>query len=150
MKQEDAFYPHWTCEPPTERTYRSIFKWGDPKGFKHPNARLYRLLKEKLNMTDSDFAVKKRVGDEEVRISQTARLSDEQIDAFRRLVGKENVEQDDFARARFATGKTTEEAMMLRQQAIGPVADLVAHPRDKHDVAAIVRYCSRSEADSLS
>ncbi len=145
MKHGDPFYPDWTSKPPGERTYRSIFKWGDPKGFKHPNQRLYRLLKEKLKMTDEQFATRRHTGDENVRISQVVRLSEEQIAAFRRLVGKENVEQDDFARARFATGKTTEEAMMLREEAIGPVADLVIHPRDKHDVAAVVDYCNQEK-----
>ncbi|MBI4965742.1 MAG: FAD-binding oxidoreductase [Desulfomonile tiedjei] len=143
MKHEDAFYPDWTGEPPKDRTYRSIFKWGDPQGFKHPNVRLYRLLKEKLNMTDGDFTHKTNTGDEEVRVSRPVILSSSQIEIFRDLVGEENVDQDDFARARFALGKTTEEAMMLREGEVGPVADLVVHPRDKHDVMRVVEYCNQ-------
>ncbi len=145
MKHEESHYPEWTSQPPNEKTYRSIFKWGDPKFFKHPNPRLYRLLKEKLNLTDRDFSSKKHSGDDEVRISHPVTLSAEQIDVFRRLVGEENIERDDFARAKFATGKTTEEALMLRDKAVGPVADLVAHPRDKHDVAAVVDYCNQQK-----
>jgi len=145
MKHEEKFYPDWTREPPKERTYRSIFKWGDPHGFKHPNLRLYRFLKERLLMTDADFAQKKNTGDEEVRVSQAVKLSDPQVEVFRRLVGKENVDLDDFARARFSTGKTTEEAMLLREGTIGPIADLVVHPRDKHDVAHVVDYCNQQK-----
>ena len=37
------------------RTFRSIFKWGAPDRFKHPNARLFAMLKDKLEMTDADF-----------------------------------------------------------------------------------------------
>ncbi len=145
MKHDETFQPDWTNEPPKERTYRSIFKWGDPTGFKHPNPRLYRLLKEKLGMTDADFARKQQTGDEDVRISQAVTLSSEQIEVFQRLVGKDNVDLDDFARARFSTGKTTEEAIMLREASVGPVADLVVHPRDKNDVAAVVDYCNQQK-----
>ena len=40
---------------PPVGTYRSIFKWGDPNEFKHPNSKLYKLIKETFNMTDDDF-----------------------------------------------------------------------------------------------
>jgi alkyldihydroxyacetonephosphate synthase len=143
MKNVNNFYPDWIHEPPKERSYRSIFKWGDPEGFKHPNPKLYGLLKERLGMTDDDFTHKKGIGNEEIQICQSVCLSPVQIDALRNIVGDENVNQDDFARARFATGKTTEESMMLREGTLGPLPDLVIHPRDKCDVVRIVEYCNK-------
>jgi alkyldihydroxyacetonephosphate synthase len=142
MAKNGLFYPDWTNDPPKEKSYRSIFKWGDPHGFKHPNRKLYLLLKETFHLTDDDFKHKQQTGNDEVRIAQPVGLSGVQIDTFRELVGPENVAADDYSRVRFATGKTTEEAMMLRDGDAGPVADLVLHPRDKQDVVKVVEYCN--------
>jgi alkyldihydroxyacetonephosphate synthase len=142
MKQDGTFYPDWTNEPPKEKSYRSIFKWGDPHGFRHPNRKLYALLKEKFHLADDDFKHKQLTGNDEVRVTQPIRLSTAHIDTFRELVGPDNVETDDYARVRFATGKTTEEAMMLREGTTGPVTDLALHPRGKEDVVKVVEYCN--------
>ena len=32
------FVPSWYTQPTPAGTYRSLFKWGDPAGFKHPNS----------------------------------------------------------------------------------------------------------------
>ncbi|MEW6531195.1 MAG: FAD-binding oxidoreductase [Thermodesulfobacteriota bacterium] len=143
MKQDGTFYPDWTNEPPGEKSYRSIFKWGDPHAFKHPNRKLYVLLKETFHLTDNDFKHKQGTGNDEVRVTQPIRLSAAQIDTFRELVGSDNVNSDDYARVRFATGKTTEEAMMLREGTSGAVTDLVLHPRGKEDVVKVVEYCNQ-------
>ena len=37
MPKKDAFYPDWYHRVPPEKSYRSIFKWGYPDTFKHPN-----------------------------------------------------------------------------------------------------------------
>ncbi len=49
------FYPNFTEKKPEEKSYRSIFKWGAPDKFKHPNKRLYKMLKETFKLTDADF-----------------------------------------------------------------------------------------------
>ena len=38
MKQNKTKQPNWIEEITPPNTYRSLFKWGDPGGFKHPNA----------------------------------------------------------------------------------------------------------------
>jgi len=48
---------------------------------------------------------------------------------------------DDYARVKYSHGKTTEEILELRRGIIREVADVVVHPRDKHDVQKIVQYC---------
>ena len=50
---------------------------------------------------------------------------------------------DDYSRVKYASGKTTEEMLELRQGIIREVADVVVHPRDKHDVQKIVEYCDK-------
>ncbi len=46
MSKKESFTPAWTEEAPRQGTYRSIFKWGDPTGFKHPNRGFYGMIKD--------------------------------------------------------------------------------------------------------
>jgi len=129
MSGEADFYPDWTS-------------WGDPDGFKHPNRRLFALLKEKLQVTDDDFREKKNEGNEAVSCDIPVGLSEVQIEALKNIVGAENVAADDYSRVKYSSGKTMEEAMDLRGGIVGEVADVVVHPRGKEDVAKIVEYCN--------
>jgi alkyldihydroxyacetonephosphate synthase len=142
MSKKESFTPAWTEEAARKGTYRSVFKWGDPAGFKHPNRRFYGMMKDVFEITDADFAQRYEEGNETVRCEQPIRLSDEQISAFRKIVGEDNVEIDDYARVKYTTGKTMEEAMKLRKGIVADPADLVVHPRDKADVQKIVAYCN--------
>ena len=58
MNKKKEFNPAWTDRAPEIGTYRSIFKWGAPDRFKHPNAGFYALLKDELGVTDADFQKK--------------------------------------------------------------------------------------------
>jgi len=141
MPDTKRFYPKWTDTPPEPGTYRSIFKWGDPDRFLHPNQRLYEMIKEKFQMADTDFYEKKNQGKEKVSINRPVKLSKEHINTLTSFVGKENVSSDDYSRVKYGSGKTTEEAMRLRNGICQDVADFVMHPRSKEDVEKIVKYC---------
>ena len=141
MKPQKPFSPDWRSTPPEPGTYRSIFKWGAPQGFKHPNARLYRMVKEVFAMTDADFSQPRSTGDAPVGFDRPPSLPPAHVAALTRIVGRENVSQDNFSRLRHATGKTMEEALRLRREMVGDLPDLVVHPRHKEDVTAIVAYC---------
>jgi len=120
-----GFNPDWTDKPPRQGTYRSIFKWGAPDGFKHPNQRLYDLIKKEFQMTDADFKIKQNQGNEQVKLARRARLTDQQVERFIQIAGRENVSLDDYSRAKYASGKTMEEAMQLRRGIAGETADLI-------------------------
>jgi alkyldihydroxyacetonephosphate synthase len=135
------FQPDWRETPPKEKSYRSIFKWGDPEGFKHPNSKLYEQMKETFVMTDDNFKHKASDGNEQVEYRQRGRMSSSTIRKFERIVGKKNISTDDYNRLKYATGKTAEEAMKLRKGIVDRVADLVVHPRNKKDVQEIVKFC---------
>ena len=45
MKKQKVI-PNWFNEPTPAGSYRSLYKWGDPAGFKHPNSGLVKLLME--------------------------------------------------------------------------------------------------------
>ncbi|MCP4132692.1 MAG: FAD-binding oxidoreductase [bacterium] len=143
--KNDEFYPDFSEEAPKETSYRSIFKWGDPKGFKHPNKKLYKELKETFDLTDDSFKQRIDEGLEEVSCKQKVKLSKPQISAFTKIVGEENVSIDGYDRVKFSSGKTIEEAMKLRKGQIDAVSDLVVHPRDKEDVLKIVQYCDKQK-----
>ena len=145
MPDSKNFYPKWTAAPPEPGTYRSIFKWGDPNKFKHPNRKLYEMIKEKFQMADSDFFERKSRGDKKVNIDRQVKLSAGHIDMFTSFVGKENVSSDDYSRVKYGSGKTTEEAMSLRSGICQGIADLVVHPRSKEDVQKIVKYCDQQQ-----
>ncbi len=145
MNHGKEFYPDWVNEPPNRGSYRSIFKWGAPDRFKHPNRRLYRMLKERFHLTDAHFQEKRNLGNEQVRLNQPIKLSDEQRRDLTAIVGEENVASDDYSRVKYATGKTMEEAMNLRIGKACAAPDVVLHPRDKEDVHRIVDYCDEQK-----
>ena len=56
---KNSFQPSWYEGISPKNSYRSIFKWGAKDEFKHPNKRLYELIKKTFNMTDEDFKDRK-------------------------------------------------------------------------------------------
>lgn len=146
-KNKNVFQPDWRESAPEKNSFRSIFKWGSPVGFKHPNERLYALLKETFKLTDKDFSTKVSQGDEEATLdkSHAITLSEKQVSAFEKIVGNENINSDDYSRIKFSSGKTMEEALELRNQTVKKVSDLVVHPKNKEDIQAIVTYCNKEK-----
>jgi alkyldihydroxyacetonephosphate synthase len=145
LMKSTKFRPDWTEKPPVPGTYRSIFKYGNPQHFKHPSDAWYRMMKQDFQLSDADFTGKVKEGLEQVTINRPINLQKQQIEAIQNIVGKENVSQDDYSRVKYASGKTTEEMLELRQGIIREVADVVVHPRDKHDVQKIVAYCDKEK-----
>ena len=136
------FHPDWTEKAPAPGTFRSIFKYGDPHSFKHPSDKWYEMMKREFHLNDADFLKKQEEGHAPVVMNRPTALTPSQIEQLKAVVGPENVALDDYSRVKFAYGKTTEEMLELRQGIIREVADVVVHPRDKHDVRKIVEYCN--------
>lgn len=139
------FRPDWTEKPPVPGTYRSIFKYGNPQQFKHPSDAWYKMIKQDFHLSDNDFTRKIKEGLEQVILNRPINLKQQQIEAIQAIAGKENISLDDYSRVKYASGKTTEEMLELRQGIIHEVADVVVHPRDKHDVQKIVAYCDKEK-----
>lgn len=136
-----TFRPDWTEKAPPAGTYRSIFKYGDPNHFKHPSDAWYKMIKEDFHLSDADFRNKSREGLEKVSLNRPVQLKSHQIEAIASIAGRENIALDDYSRVKYASGKTTEEMLELRQGIVRDVADVIAHPRDKDDVRKLVEYC---------
>jgi len=144
-KQNRGFMPEWYEEAPPEKSYRSIFKWGDPLEFKHPNPRLYELMKSTFHMTDEDFKEKQKMGLEKVDCHIPISLTPEQVARLKEIVGEEHVLEDEYSRLKVAYGKTMIDLMRLREGIVENVPDLVIHPRGKEDIQKIVEYCNQEK-----
>jgi len=142
MSKQNTFTPPWRKTAPKEGSWRSIFKWGDPLGFKSPGDRLYAELKEAFNLTDDDFQERKHEGDGPVECPDTKALSRDQVKAFAAIVGEDNMSTDAYQKVKYSTGKTLEEAMRLRAGKVDRVCDLVVHPRSREDVEKVVALCN--------
>lgn len=146
MIKKGKFYPDFRETPPMEGTYRSIFKWGNPSEYKHPNSKLYKLMKEEFDLTDDDFTSPRLTGDETVDLAgRPAGLDAKHLSRFKELLGEEWVSTTDYDRVKYSCGKTIEEAMELRRQKVAEVTDCVLHPGDKEDVRKIIEYCNGHE-----
>jgi alkyldihydroxyacetonephosphate synthase len=143
MPGKSEFMPDWIETPPSRGSYRSIFKWGAPGVFKHPNRRMYDLLKEELQLSDGDFKKAHAAGNRPVTLELPCALKPDQIRGFADISGAENVFSDDYARVKYGTGKTMEEALRLRCGYHPHVPDLVVHPRSAREIETIVTLCSR-------
>jgi alkyldihydroxyacetonephosphate synthase len=135
------FQPAWREDVAGEKSYRSIFKY-DPTKFKHPSPAWFEMFKTEFGMTDADFKKRQPGGDEQVKIDLKISLTQEQINAFRNIVGPENVATDDYSRVKFSHGKSLDEDLALRKNIVRQAPDLVLHPRNKQDVIKIVEYCN--------
>jgi len=141
MAMFKKFQPDWREDVPAAGSYRSIFKY-DPNKFKHPSPAWYEMFKAEFGMTDDDFKKRQPGGDEPVKLDRKLSLTDDQVSAFREMVGADNVATDDFSRVKFSHGKSLDEDLALRKNIVRHAPDLVLHPRDKADVHKIVAYCN--------
>jgi alkyldihydroxyacetonephosphate synthase len=140
MKKFGKFIPDWREDAPAEDSYRSIYLF-DPKKFKHPSNAWYEMFKQEFGLTDDDFKTRGPTGDEPVQLDRKSALSTDQVNAFKSMVGDENVFDDDYSRVKYSHGKSLDEDLDLRQGVVRQAPDLVVHPRTKEDVAQIVEYC---------
>lgn len=146
-RKKDEFVPDWFEDALPERSYRSIFKWGNPTKHKHPNKRLYRLMKEKFRLDDSYFTTKGEMGLEEVPEYIPSTLEQHHIDALTEVVGTHNAHTDSYNRLRVAYGKTMGDLLRLRKKIIEHVPDIVLWPENRDQLRAIINYC---ESNSIA
>jgi alkyldihydroxyacetonephosphate synthase len=143
MENKKGRYSHiWRSTPPGEGSYRSIFKWGAPEEYKHPNDKLFKEMMATFNLDESDFKKTVTTGDEPVSFRSPVKLKKENIAAIEKIAGKDNVSIEPYDRLKYSTGKTIEEAIILRKGKIDRVSDLVVHPQNKKIVKELITYCN--------
>ncbi|MFZ2414262.1 MAG: FAD-binding protein, partial [Candidatus Cryosericum sp.] len=139
--KKSTFQPDWFEDAAPPGSFRSILKWGGSADFKHPNKRLYVLMKKTFGMTDADFQHREKMGLEQVPQDVPCRLQKDQLDTLTAIVGLDNVRTDGYSRLQVAYGKTMVDLMRLREGIVENIPDVVLHPRSTTDIEAIVRFC---------
>ena len=82
MTRKDSFTPRWFEGALPKRSYRSAFKWGAPEAYKHPNPRLYALMKETFDLGDDHFESPQELGLDEVTADAPISLSRVRLPSF--------------------------------------------------------------------
>ncbi len=138
-KPYKEFSPDWYTEVAPKNSYRSIFKWGDPKEYKYPKEALYKTLKGIFKLTDDDFKQRLDLGLDEVNFDIKCNLSAEVIRKLKDIVGEKNVSTDNYARLSVAYGKTMYDVMRLRNKIVENIPDVVIYPENKEQIEKIVK-----------
>ena len=137
------FEPKWVKTAAPKDSYRSIFRWGDPDFVKYPKESLYKLMKEKFDMTDDDFKqYSGDIGMEPVKLDAPCNLSEAHLAALRNIVGEEYVTVEDYPRLAVAYGKTGYDTLRLRAKRVDCLPDAVVYPGTTKEVEQIVAYCT--------
>ncbi len=143
-KPYKGFSPNWYTDPSPEGSYRSIFKWGDPAGYKIPRENLFKLVKELYGMTDDDFKERKDLGLEPVKYDIPVTLDKKHLKAFEKIVGKDNITTDDYHRLSVSYGQTMYDLLRLRKKIVENVPNAVLYPENKEQIVEIVDYCNKN------
>ncbi len=143
MKKNKNFQPPWLERAAPPRSYRSLYKWGDPAGFKHPNQGMYRMLKDVFELDDQDFNAPQNTGLEEFTENIPCGLEERHIRFLQELVSAENLTIDSYQRTKKSYGAGMIDALRTRQKIFENLPDVVVAPRQNADIAAILAYCQQ-------
>lgn len=136
------FEPVWFDKDYSDKSYRSIFKWGEKRQIKPPRESLYKLLKNLFSLDDSQFKdYTEDLGLEDVSFDIPCNLSEEQINILKNIAGQDFVRNDDYSRLSVAYGKTMYDIMRLRNKIVENVPDVVIYPDTKEQIEKIVEFC---------
>lgn len=144
MTEKKDFTPPWIEEAAPPHSYRSLFKWGNPNEFKHPNRGMFRLILDTFGMSEADFQQPLHTGWEEFDADFPISMNTAHLQAFTNMVGVENIQTGTYERVRASYGAGMIDALRLRQHHIENLPDLVIAPRSTDDIRAIVQYCHQN------
>ena len=135
--------PEWFEDAVPPASYRSLFKWGAPDQFKHPNYGLVNYLKNALDLNDSGLGPIQYPGLDPVPLDLPIQLGPSQACFFESVVGAENIRRDPYSRIKKSYGAGMIDSLRLRRHRIENIPDLVVAPRTKQEIATLINYCSR-------
>ncbi|MBA3072795.1 MAG: FAD-binding oxidoreductase [Anaerolineae bacterium] len=133
--------PAWYEDPTPAGTYRSLFKWGDLAGFKHPNSGLVKLMLDTFNMKCEDFQEPLDLALDSIPDNMPSKLPEKHLQEFQRICGKENVRTDTFERTAKSYGGGMIDALRLRRHIIENISEAVVAPRSQVEIEEIIKYC---------
>lgn len=141
MSATDKSTPAWYEGEIPENSYRALFRWGDPRTFKHPNRGLVKLFRDTFDPSDVDLTKPLGLGLEPVVIDIPSGLTPEQIGALERIVGADNLRLDSLSRLRASYGKGSIDLLRLREKIIENLPEAVVCPRNADEVQTLINWC---------
>lgn len=128
-----------------KNTYRSIFKWGNPKHEEKLDDAIKNIAREKFDYTGSDFENKPYFGDTEVILPDKCTLSQDVLNELAAISGSENISTDDYTRTLFSGGKHYTDLLKFRMQTPPTPPDAVVHPRSEDEIVKILQLCNNKQ-----
>ena len=129
----------------SEKSYRSIAKWGAKDGFHHPSEKLLNYVRENFGFDDVDFSKPHLPGLGDIKPLKKPKMKEADIKKIERIVGKDNVDTDDYTRAYHAVSAAYRDVMNLRKEEIPYPPDVVVYPRGEEDVVKLVKFCNEKK-----
>lgn len=140
--------PNWYSDPTPTGTWRSLFKWGDPAAFKHPNSGLVRLIMDTFDLTEEQLKHPLDLGLGRVDIDAPVTLDPQHIQTLTAICGEENISTDVYTRIKGSYGYGMIDALRLRKHIVENLPDLVIAPRSGEEIQQIVDYCDQTTLPS--
>jgi alkyldihydroxyacetonephosphate synthase len=126
------------------KIWRNVYSWGDTEKKIDPTIQHHIEYFKRLLQIEAE-AVKLPLNanaQQEVTLAKKSRLSRLQLRELIRLVGSDNVQVDDFSRARHSLGKYYADILRLRMGKVTNPPDAVVYPRSEEDVTKVIHYCN--------
>ena len=79
---------------------------------------------------------------QEVKLAKRSRLTRQVLRDLMRFVGSDNVQVDDFSRAKHSFGKYYGDILRMRQGKVAHSPDAVVSPRTEEDIIKLINYCN--------
>lgn len=141
---EGDFNPEWYTKEAPKGSYRSIFKWGNPKEYKVPSEGMFKHMQKVLGFTPEFMAEHKNYGDGPVDFDIKSNLTETEHNDLLAFVDGDGAD-DNFTRLRVAYGQTMVDLMRLREGIVENVPDLVLYPSTAEQIGNIVKYCNEKK-----
>ena len=142
MATNEKFTPAWYEEPVPAGTWRSIFKWGDPAGFKHPNSGLTKLIMDRFELSEELLSQPGQLGLDQVPDDVPSKLPAEHMKFLTETCGEENIRTDTYTRIKRSYGQGMIDALRLRRKIVENLPEVVVAPRSQDEIEAIVAYAN--------
>lgn len=144
MSKKVKCIPSWYEQTTPEGTYRSLFKWGDPYEYKHPNSGLVRLILDTFDLKSTDMLVPEDLALDKVDIEVPVQLDKKHLAKFAAICGEENLHTDTYSRIKKSYGGGMIDALRLRKHIVENIPDVVVAPRSQKEIEQLVAYCDQN------
>ena len=105
MAKKEKFVPAWYEDPAPAGSWRSIFKWGDPAAYKHPNSGLTQLIMDRYGLTKETLSKPGDFGIDQVPDNMPVTLPKEHLTFLAQICGEENLKTDTYTRIKRSYGQ---------------------------------------------